>query len=60
MMDELNGFEKYVEELQGTCQVFCYPYGNVTVVTAETERVLIECGYTYCFNNLQRCRCQRH
>ena len=44
---ELSSSKEIVAALQGFCDIFCYPYGNVSVVTGDTERHLSELGYQY-------------
>lgn len=44
---ELESSKKAIEAIQGHCSVFCYPYGDVAVVTPESERLLAQTGYKY-------------
>jgi hypothetical protein len=39
--------KKIIEDMAGECNIFCYPYGGVTVVTYETEKVLYDNSYRY-------------
>jgi peptidoglycan/xylan/chitin deacetylase (PgdA/CDA1 family) len=44
---ELVDSKRAIEAIQGHCKVFCYPYGNTSVITADSERLLLETGYRY-------------
>jgi poly-beta-1,6-N-acetyl-D-glucosamine N-deacetylase len=47
LTSELTESRRVVQSIQGHCDVFCYPYGSMSVVTADTERVMVESGYRY-------------
>ena len=39
--------KKFVDNIAGESNIFCYPYGGVTVVTHDTEKVLYDSGFRY-------------
>jgi peptidoglycan/xylan/chitin deacetylase (PgdA/CDA1 family) len=49
---ELGDSKKVIESIQGHCTVFCYPYGDVSVITSEGEQSLVEMGYRYALTTI--------
>lgn len=45
--EELVASRLLVEKIQGHCNVFAYPYGSMSVITADAETGLLDSGYRY-------------
>lgn len=53
--DELSGGVGWIRGLTGQRRVsFCYPWGGRQTYTADTLRILGECGYSSAFNTVRR------
>jgi peptidoglycan/xylan/chitin deacetylase (PgdA/CDA1 family) len=52
---EVRGGVEWIRSLTGQATVpFCYPWGGPRTYTADTVRIVRECGYSLAFNTVRR------